>query len=1080
MTNAIQKIVDILATALYANQQGNAAVPDLSSKIEALTGQITELYPDVSLRPLERRPHSSDVREMLAEDLVDAGAGLDAALAHLALDLANALHKEAPNAAHIVGVDIADISVRSLRIEDVSSEEAGIRVNQSDIGEDAEIRDVTAGSAPTNGHAATQISNTRVGRDLIIGTNKAGEEAEARTAYLTEMAAECNLLPWKVIHTQFADPEQGAEMGLADIYTDLDTTDLRQIKREEELRQFMRAFHAAARIPAQEMTNNSARLLLMGDPGSGKSTFVKHLAHTLARAQLEVDAAPMLANIEPWGHGLLLPVRLELRQVAAFARRNEIARGDVGLLRRYLQELLNEMGQSHFWPQMERLLQGGTKKNGRKKQRENALFLLDGLDEVPTAQRGLMVDMVNSVSRRYKRHRYLVTCRPYAYVGQPWQLSNFRVTTLAPFSAGQIDRFVTNWYRRLAGRSRMTETEANDRLKRLQTALTRGDLLGLAERPLLLTVMAQLHTFKNQLPDSRVELYRDTVELLLQRWETRDSQQSTLLEQLDLPHLKMSDLEAGLREVAYKAHAQQQGDKGTSELSEETADINEGDLHLWLAPYLQADLNRARTFIDYIRERAGLLIRHKTAAYTFPHRTFQEYLAACHLIDGDDYPTTASELVSSDPSRWREVFLLSVGQAPLGQAIAAVNSLCPGSVESDADEETWQTVLLAGEALNEIGRNALQRRPDGRALLERVRTSLTGAIVAVEALAPQERATGGRLLGRLGDPRAELTTLAQMHFCYVPKGPFRMGSPEEDENADADEKPIHTVDLAYPYWIARYPVTCAQFAQFASEENYKNPRYWTEAAAHGRWENGTLHGYAYEYNREKEEWEWVERSIAGPYDRGEPYTLPNYPRVDVTWYEALAFCRWLNEEATDAGWLPEGHQIHLPGEAEWEKAARGGLDIPLENVVAPIKELARPERVTVITNPEPARLYPWGNGFDTNWLNYWKTDFDSTSAPGCFPGGVSPYGVEEMAGNVSDWTRSLWGTKNEAPDFGYPYVAEDGRESLEADDYTGRILRGGSWAHDQKWCRSAARVRNSPDYRHPYVGFRCVVVPISH
>ena len=78
-------------------------------------------------------------------------------------------------------------------------------------------------------------------------------------------------------------------------------------------------------------------------------------------------------------------------------------------------------------------------------------------------------------------------------------------------------------------------------------------------------------------------------------------------------------------------------------------------------------------------------------------------------------------------------------------------------------------------------------------------------------------------------------------------------------------------------------------------------------------------------------WEW-KGDKTGPNDYGEPFMLPNHPRVGVSWYEAYAFTRWLTEEARSAGWLSKEGEIKLPNEAEWEKAARGGLVYP-ENPV---------------------------------------------------------------------------------------------------------------------------------------------------
>ncbi|MEZ4679776.1 MAG: SUMF1/EgtB/PvdO family nonheme iron enzyme [Caldilineaceae bacterium] len=146
-------------------------------------------------------------------------------------------------------------------------------------------------------------------------------------------------------------------------------------------------------------------------------------------------------------------------------------------------------------------------------------------------------------------------------------------------------------------------------------------------------------------------------------------------------------------------------------------------------------------------------------------------------------------------------------------------------------------------------------------------------------------------------------TTAGMQFCYVPAGPLRMGSkkgngPGEDPLAYEDEEPQHELDLPDAYWLGRYPVTNAQFAEFVAAGGYANAAYWPEAAAHGYWRDGRF------------------QDENQPRHLGEPFTLPNHPVVGVSWYEALAYARWLTEQ------LPAGWQARLPSEAEWEKAAR--------------------------------------------------------------------------------------------------------------------------------------------------------------
>jgi formylglycine-generating enzyme required for sulfatase activity/energy-coupling factor transporter ATP-binding protein EcfA2 len=893
-----------------------------------------------------------------------------------------------------------------------------------------------SGAAAVGRHAvAGGADSTVVGRDVhgdVVHTVikradrvevRAGpigdDPASLRRRYLADLAAEANRLPWASLDPDYADPSRGESLGLADVYTALDTTQLERVESEDELRTFLARQAEARRIPAQEMINHEAHLLLLGDPGSGKSTLVNFLAYVLAQAGRAEEPTPWLERLTPWDHGPLLPLRVMLREFAVSLPEG-MRRGRAGLLLQHLRTMLDEWGLDAFWPHLHQALREGE---------HPILVLLDGLDEVPADLRQVVVESVDRFAGRYPRHRYLVTCRPYAYVGQPWRLSGFREVTLAPFNAEQMDYFIAAWYDELARRGRFTRAQAETRAGRLKAAASRADLRGLAERPLLLTVMALLHTFRGQLPEDRVELYRWTVDLLLRRWEGRVGDEQGILEALALPGLKMSDLEAGLYEVAFRAH-QGQGE------AEGTADIDEADLRQWLAPYLEGDWNKAGTFVGYIRERAGLLVRHKPEAYTFPHRTFQEFLAACHLTGHPDFPGEAARLAREDLDRWRVVYVLAAGHAArthrLGSALSAVNALCPAPCVpgEEAGDAAWRASVLAGQALLEIGLVGVRRERLGQAVLRRTQGWLA-ELLRAGALDPRERAEAGDVLAQLGDPRFRgdafsLSDEPLLGFVKIPAGPFVMGTREEDIPALIEkyggqqgwyerEVPQHQLELA-DFYIARYPVTVAQFRAFVEDSGYQ------------------------------------------PEDPDSLRDPDNRPVRWVSWYEALEYCRWLTEKLREWEEMPEllahllrdeGWVVTLPSEAQWEKTARG----------------------------KDGRAFPWGDEFDAAKCNMGDTGIDTTSAVGMFPAGASPHGVLDLSGNVWEWTRSLWGEDWDKPSFKYPYDPADGREDLEAPRGVVRVLRGGAFFNGSRGVRCACRYGYYPRYLYRNVGFRVLVAP---
>jgi formylglycine-generating enzyme required for sulfatase activity len=260
----------------------------------------------------------------------------------------------------------------------------------------------------------------------------------------------------------------------------------------------------------------------------------------------------------------------------------------------------------------------------------------------------------------------------------------------------------------------------------------------------------------------------------------------------------------------------------------------------------------------------------------------------------------------------------------------------------------------------------------------------------------------------------------------IPAGPFLMGTPESelDELAKLgvnrdwieNETPQHEVALD-AYAIARYPVTNAEFDRFVQDGGYETSDYWTDAG----W-------------RQKESEGWTQPRLW----EDEKWNDPSQPVVGVSWYEALAYCRWLSAKSK--------RDYQLPSEAQWEKASRGS----------------------------DGRRYPWGNDWDAARCNNKESGPGGTTPVGQYPEGDSPYGVSEMVGQVWEWCSSRYGGTEREPEFGYPYSPGDGREELEGDDT--RILRGGSWYNDQPAgvCRCGFRGGYDPGYRDDYGGFRCV------
>jgi len=238
---------------------------------------------------------------------------------------------------------------------------------------------------------------------------------------------------------------------------------------------------------------------------------------------------------------------------------------------------------------------------------------------------------------------------------------------------------------------------------------------------------------------------------------------------------------------------------------------------------------------------------------------------------------------------------------------------------------------------------------------------------------------------------AQETLEAQgIRFRLIPGGTYLLGSPADEPGRYADEASSHKVSLK-PFYISVTEITNAQYGRFLKATGAKAPLYWGD----------------------------------------KNLNAPNQPVVGVTWFDAVAFCRWLTRVT--------GVTCKLPTESQWEAAARGGL-------------VGRP--------------YPWGDQVpDAGGVHRANchtdlpgaTGFRFTAPVGSFAG--NGYGLFDMAGNVSEWCRDRYVPLRAGGPF-KPGVL--------------RLLKGGSWISGPRDLRAAARQSAPPRYADGYIGFRVV------
>ena len=880
---------------------------------------------------------------------------------------------------------------------------------------------------------------------------------DARQNYLTSLYRRCQSLPLVALGD---DPNAREDVTLDDVYIALHTTERIDVEKGKEKEERIRMPSDGKKpLAAFDAFLKTKKMVLLGDPGSGKSTFVRNLL--AMQAQVLRGKREALDGVAPD----LLPILVTLRDLIGSlnklnCKKISAERRDAQLVKVVDAQIASDMKELYRSPEFG----DGIRKSlvdGR------VLLVFDGLDEVPEHLREKIRLAVAAYQEAYALPRVIVTCRIRSYRGAAEQ-PGFTPFTLAPFTQEQVKKFCQGWYDTQIRLGKVDVGVAKEQAKDLARAAWRDELQKLAENPMLLTTMAIIHQKETRLPDQRVKLYSQAVRVLTKRWqEHRFGEELAVSEGLAAILKDDKRIRKILERLAYEAHRVGKKNSKKTEadlLRKDAVEILEGSAYL-------GDMNLASELLDYIDLRSGLLVGRggepgKPSAYSFAHRTFQEYLAGCYLVNQRDADRQLLGL-AKEPEYWSLAIEFGAEELYYNGRTESQNDVLDLAYkllgEKYKKEEYSRTALWSAKMAALVGAETIKNDSSphgGDDYLKRIIASASWLLKS--NLSPVERADAGRALAKLGDPRPAVMDVDALEFSLVPAGKFWMGSKKNE--GDSNERPQHKLDLP-AFWMGRYPVTNAQYQAFINDGGYSEKRFWKEAQKAKVWTDGKV----------KARNENTPREAAN--DFGEPYNLSNHPVVGITWYEMLAFTRWVTLRWHEQGILPKNWQVHLPSEAEWEKSARGGIHIPKEAIIQ-VAKTSRWELETIKSyqNPDPQRAYPWGDEFDLNKTNASATGIASTSSVGSFIEGQSPYGLEELSGNVWEWTRSLWGK-------GYPYpesgkdLAE--RENLKADDNIARVLRGGAFDYDQNVVRCAFRSRSGPYFRFNFIGFRLVVSPSS-
>lgn len=792
------------------------------------------------------------------------------------------------------------------------------------------------------------------------------------------------------------------------------------LTREPEHFESLRALLEGARDRA---------FVLLGEPGSGKSTVLRNLEYQLARDGLQTTsiALPLLLPLGSVPPGVALGESTSLTDWVA----NEWRRRGADL------------------PPLDDLLAQG-----------KLVLLLDGLNELPARDEGdwrrqvrAWKALLHSVLSAHSGNRVVVSSRSLDYsLPLSTPESPVREVFLEPLSNELI---------RIYMGARLGETWG----EHLWSEVRGAPHLSLARLPFFLDLIVRAAADAASLPNGPAAALTAFVRHALIRELERDNpklEPGRLLSRRDYMRVARarswrtpwelpdeSPIIAGLTELAYRMQAAPSGGGGRSASVEyQTALDLIGQEHA--ADVL--DVGGALGILDDDRDRDALAFHHQLIQEYFAARrlaaAFDPFLVARPWKADEITPSITGVLAALAPHDTLPPMPSSGWEEPIRMAVAI-----SGSPESLLTELHAVNLSLATE---------VAARPEVRSRLSsEFIVGLQRALVTRldEPLADlRDRLACGTALGRIGDSRFDLQAGVDAPCLLpplntVPGATYPIGADEPivwTAGTDSNHIPLHRVTVE-TFRIGRFPVTNSEWALFMDAGGYEEPQWWTNAAAR-EW----LSGIGTDDGRRRGLMWWLRRLQTAPellesefrlgkctedvyvrwrrrlqmsaaevqeeltrtYPDGpirkprywdDPnFNGPNQPVVGISWFEAQAYCHWLSVQT--------GTSFRLPTEAEWECACRGA----------------------------EGRRFAWGNTYEPLFANVPELRLHRTSPVGIFPEGNTPTGIADMTGQVWEWTSTAWGTDAGTPAFTYPYDSTDGREDEHLDSSWCRVVKGSS------------------------------------
>lgn len=361
------------------------------------------------------------------------------------------------------------------------------------------------------------------------------------------------------------------------------------------------------------VANSRQYLMVLGQPGAGKSTFLRRIG-------LEA-----LKGKNGSYRQECVPVFLELKQFRA---------GEVNLEKAVADEFAI-CGFPNPLPTTRKLLEKG-----------KLLILLDGLDEVPTQQLDQAITQIQNFADKYKQNRFITSCRTAAYQSS---FRKFADVVMADFDDGQIEQFIINWFQSEQDKQAKTAQSCWELLRQPTNTATKE----LAQTPLLLTLLCLVFDDTQTFPEKRAELYKQALDVLLSKWAAEKRiQHDPIYKDLTLTLETIM-----LGEIAYSGFEADRLFFSQREVVEQ------------IRAFLASNLNAPRhldgeVILQAIQIQQGVLVERARDVFSFSHLTLQEYLTAQYIADNERVDNKLVEQLVRNhltDQRWREVFQLVAG-----------------------------------------------------------------------------------------------------------------------------------------------------------------------------------------------------------------------------------------------------------------------------------------------------------------------------------------------------------------------------------------------------------------------------------